>query len=378
MKIKDKMKHSTIRLSSQTFFGLLILAIVFSCGQEKTPVAEAAQAPEVPVQEISNGEGVINNTFPAAIEGVTNVEVRPQTSGYLRQILVDEGAYVKAGQLLFKIDDRPYREQYNTAKATVAAAEAHLKTLKIDLNRKEELVDNKIVSDLQLQQAQAAFEEAQASLEQAKASMNKAKIDLDFCSITAPVSGFIGRIPYRLGSLVNPTSTEPLTLLTDIHEVYGYFSLSEADFTKFQAQLTAKNKSDSVSLLLSDGSIYERKGVIDAITGQFDKNTGSIAVRAKFSNPDQQLRAGNTGKIQLTRTLENALIVPIRATTSVQEKIYVYKVDKDNKIQQVEIKVGSKTTENYYVTSGLQQGDIIVTGNLATLRPDMAITPKKQ
>lgn len=291
--------------------------------------------------------------------------------------MVDEGAYVKSGQLLFKIDNRTYLEQYNTAKATVAAAEAHLKTIKIDLDRKVELVDNKIVSDLQLQQAQAAYEEAKASVQQAKANMNKSKIDLDFCTITAPVSGFIGRIPYRLGSLVNPSSPEPLTLLTDIHEVYSYFSLSETDFARFQSQIVAKSNPDSVSLQLADGSSYEHKGIIDAVTGQFDKSTGSISVRAKFKNPDQKLRAGNTGKIQITRDLDNVFIVPIRATTSVQEKIYVYKVDKDNKIQQVEIKVGSKTTEDYFVTSGLQDGDVIAVGSLSLLRPDMVIIPKK-
>lgn len=371
------MKHSIPYLSAKTIIGLIILVAAVSCQPDSDSAQNTAEAPKMPVEEVKVGPGVLNHTYTTAIEGITNVEVRPQISGYLKQILVDEGAYVKAGQLLFKIDNRPYLEQYNSAKAAVAVAEAGLKNLKIDLDRKMELVENRIVSELQVKQANAGYDGAKANLQLAKANMNKAKIDLDFCSVTAAVSGYIGRIPYRIGSLVDASSKEPLTLLTDINQVYAYFSMSETDFSQFQEHEVKNSRADSIILTLSNGLVYQHKGVIDAITGQFDKNTGSISVRAKFNNPGRTLRAGNTGKIEMTQILGNVIIVPIRATTSVQEKTYVYTVDKSNRAKQVEIQIGGKTAENYYVTSGLQAHDIIVVGNLGLLRPDMVITPNK-
>ncbi|WP_447768758.1 efflux RND transporter periplasmic adaptor subunit [Sphingobacterium faecium] len=359
-----------------TVVGLGILVSFFSCQSKGTPAAHTS-IPEVSVQTITAGDGVLKNTYSASVEGVTNVEVRPQTSGYLSKIFVDEGAYVQAGQSLFKIDDRPFIEQYKTAKAAVNVALANLKNLKIDLDRKVELVDNNIVSDLQVSQATATYEASLANLEQAKATMNAAKINVDFCLVKAPVSGYIGRIPYRLGSLVSSSSVEPLTLLTDINQVFVYFSMSEGDFANFQAIGNNKLDKDSVDLILSNGKKYNQKGILDAITGQFDKNTGSISIRAKFSNPNRELRAGNTGRVEITKPLINTLLVPIKATVAVQDKIYVYKLDKDNKTQQVELEVTGKTTENYYVSTGVQQGDRIIVGGLGFVKPDIVVKPKQ-
>ncbi|PUV26241.1 efflux RND transporter periplasmic adaptor subunit [Sphingobacterium athyrii] len=365
-----------LKSSLNTVVGLGILVSVFSCQSKGTPAANPS-ALEVSVHQVQLGNGISKNTYSASIEGITNVEVRPQTSGYLSKIFVDEGAYVHAGQALFKIDDRPFVEQYKTAKAAVHVAEANLKNLKIDLDRKVELVDNKIVSDLQVTQAKASYEASLASLEQARATMNAAKINVDFCLVKAPVSGYIGRIPYRLGSLVNAASVEPLTLLTDINQVYAYFSMSEADFVNFQDKKSSSSARDSVDLILSNGKKYTQKGVIDAVTGQFDKNTGSISIRARFANPNRQLRAGNTGRIEMTAALDDVLLVPIKATLAVQDKIYTYKLDKDNKAEQVELQIAGKTTEEYYVKSGLQAGDRVITGGLGFVRPGAVVKPKK-
>jgi len=376
VRIKNKGKYMNLKSGLNTVVGLGVLVSFFSCQSKGTPVANSA-APEVSVQQVQTGSGEAKNTYAASVEGITNVEVRPQISGYLSKIFVDEGAYVQTGQLLFKIDDRPFVEQYNTAKAAVRVAEANLKNLKIDLDRKVELVDNKIVSDLQVTQAKASYEASLASLEQAKATMNAAKINLDFCLVKASVSGYIGRIPYRLGSLVSASSVEPLTLLTDINQVYTYFSMSESDFANYQAKQEGNQRKDSVELMLSNGKKYSQKGIIDAVTGQFDKNTGSIAIRARFDNPKRQLRAGNTGRIEITTALDDVLLVPIKATVAVQDKIYVYKLDKDNRASQVDIQIGGKTTENYYVLSGVQAGDRIITGGLGFVRPGAIVTPKK-
>jgi len=376
VRIKNKGKYMNLKSGLNTVVGLGVLVSFFSCQSKGTPAANSA-APEVSAQQVQIGSGEAKNTYAASVEGITNVEVRPQISGYLSKIFVDEGAYVQTGQLLFKIDDRPFVEQYNTAKAAVRVAEANLKNLKIDLDRKVELVDNKIVSDLQVTQAKASYEASLASLEQAKATMNAAKINLDFCLVKASVSGYIGRIPYRLGSLVSASSVEPLTLLTDINQVYTYFSMSESDFANYQAKQEGNQRKDSVELMLSNGKKYSQKGIIDAVTGQFDKNTGSIAIRARFNNPKRELRAGNTGRIEITTALDDVLLVPIKATIAVQDKIYVYKLDKDNRASQVDIQIGGKTTENYYVLSGVQAGDRIITGGLGFVRPGAIVTPKK-
>ncbi len=357
--------------------GLGVVVSFISCQSKGTP-NENMTTPEVSVHQVDIGEGISTNTYSASIEGTTNVEIRPQISGYLSKIFVDEGAYVKAGQSLFKIDDSPFLEQYNTAKAAVEVAVANLKNIKIDLDRKIELVENKIVSDLQVTQATASYDAAHASLAQAQAAMNAAKINLDFCLIKAPVSGFIGRLPYRLGSLVSPSTAEPLTLLTDINEVYAYFSMSESAFVNFQEQRSANTAMDSVTLILSNGKTYYHKGVIDAIAGQFDKNTGSIAIRAKFSNPERKLRAGNTGRIEIAQKIEDVLLVPIKSTLAIQDKIYVYKLGNESKVEQVEVEVVGKTTEDYYVRSGVQKGETVLNGGLGFVRPGKVVNAKQQ
>ncbi|MDR2283102.1 MAG: efflux RND transporter periplasmic adaptor subunit [Sphingobacterium sp.] len=357
-----------------TTTGLALIISLVSCQSKETSTQN--NVPEVATIKVQQQHGLSTSTYAATIEGTRNIEIRPQTSGYLSKIHVDEGAYVQKGQSLFQIDDRPYTEQYNTAKAAVSVAEATIKNLKIDLDRKVELAEKNIVSDLQVSQATVSLEGARASLEQARAAMNAAKINLDFCLVKAPVSGYIGRILFRIGSLVNASSVEPLTLLTDIDHVYSYFSMSEADFVNYQEKKKENKGIDSVSLILSNGTTYEQTGVIDAITGQFDKNTASISIRAIFNNPEKKLRAGNTGRIQMTQILNDVLIVPIKATVAIQDKIFVYKVDKDSKVKQSLIKVSGKTTENYYVSEGLSNEDIIITAGLGMLRDGMLVKAK--
>lgn len=370
-----------MKLKIFLFYSVFLLTVIstVSCSNNNTAAADAMaqQAPSVSVDKVKRGNGSFFRTYSASIEGITNVEVRPQISGYLQKVYTDEGAFVKAGQPLFKIDDRPYLEQYNTAKAAVLVAEANVRNQEIDLNRKKELVENNIVSELQVTQANVAYESAKASLEQAKAAMNAAKINLDFCLIKAPTSGYLGRFPYRLGSLVGPTSVEPLTLLTDISNVYAYFSMSEGDFTNYQNEKqTDPSNKDSVSLLLTDGTTYAHKGVIDAVAGQFDKNTGSISIRTKFSNPNAELRSGNTGRIQLATQMENVLLVPIESTLAIQDKTYAYILDNENKVEQVELEIVGNDLNNYYVKSGVSEGQTVLTGGLGFVRPGMTVSPK--
>lgn len=366
---------------STTLLGLS-LAFLSSCSQNSTQNPATAAPMEVPVMKLQTGNGIISKNYTSSIEGVVNVEIRPQVSGYLYKIFVDEGAVVKKGQALFQVDDRMYREQYKTAQSAILAAKANLATIKIDLDRKKELVSNNLVSTLQVDQAQASYDAAQATLAQAVSALESAKINLDFCTIKAPVDGTIGRIPYRLGSLIGPTGVNPLTVLSDTHAVYAYFSMSEADFVNFQERLSGATTAEKlksaapVTLLTANGHIFPETGRIDAVEGQFDKNTGSITLRARFANPNGVLRTGNTGKIVIEEHVDGVLLVPVTATTAVQDKIYAFTIDKDGKAVQTPIEVTGKQGGDYFVRSGLQSGDQIITNGLNFIQNGMPVSIK--
>lgn len=356
------------------------LFLLQSCNKNEPP--QQFPPMELPVSKIENGNGLVSKEYPASIEGVTDVEIRPQVSGYLHKVYVDEGAYVRAGQPLFQIDSRIYAEQYNTAKAGVSVASANLANLKIDLERKKELVKESIVSNIQIQQAQAAYDGAKASLTQAEAAVQSARINLDFCTIKAPVSGYLSRINYRLGSLISPNGVEPITVLSDSHEVNVYFSMSENDFLTFQNSQVGSTiqekieKSPLVGLQIADGHLYEEKGKIDAVEGQFNSNTGSVTFRAKFNNPKNIIRGGNTGKIIIDQHFDNVIMVPIASTVNIQDKVYIFSLDKQNKAVQKAIEVSGKSGTNYMVSSGIKAGEPYVVSGFERLQPGMPVVPK--
>lgn len=354
--------------------------IITSCNGKQQNAAQAAV--EVPVETVQKGDGEIAKHYPASIEGVVTIEVRAQVSGYLNKIHVDEGDMVKAGQVLFTIDSRSYSEQYNNANAAVQVAKASLANAKIELGRRKELVNNKIVSDLQVQQAQASYDGAAAALAQAQAAAQSAKINLDYCTIKAPVNGYIGRIQYRLGSLIGATNALPLTVLSDVHNINAYFSMSENDFIDFQnthkgTSIQEKIRGAApVKLQLSDGSYYKLDGKIDAIDGQFDKSTGSVSCRAVFSNPNGVLRDGNTGKIVIAKAFHDALLLPIVSTFTIQDKVYVYSI-KDGKMVQIPLEIDGKSGNNYIVTSGIAPGDSYIVSGFERLQPGTPVTAVK-
>ncbi|WP_264751858.1 efflux RND transporter periplasmic adaptor subunit [Chryseobacterium kimseyorum] len=337
---------------------------------------------ELPVSKVEQGNGLVSKEYPASIEGVTDVEIRPQVSGYLQKVYVDEGAYVRAGQPLFQIDSRMYAEQYNTAKAGVAVAKANLANLNIDLKRRRELVKESIVSNIQLQQAQAAYDGAKASLTQAEAAAQSARINLEFCTIKAPVSGYLSRINYRLGSLISPSGVDPITVLSDSHEVNVYFSMSENDFLTFQNSQVGSTiqekikKAPMVGLQIADGHLYEEKGRIDAVEGQFNSNTGSVTFRAKFNNPKNIIRGGNTGKIVIDQHFDNVIMVPIASTSNIQDKVYIFTLNKNNKAVQKAIEISGKSGTNYMVSGGIKAGESYIVSGFERLQPGMSVVPK--
>jgi len=362
---------------------LLIPALMIQgCkGTAEGQSATGAPPQKLPVITIQPAQARVTTVYSSTLEGVVNVEVRPQVSGSLLKIYVDEGALVRAGQPLFFIDDRVYRQQLNTAIGTLHNAEANMESARINVAKTATLVQNKVSSNINLETAQAAFAAAKAVVEQAQAAVENARINIGYCTITAPVSGYIGRIPFKLGSLVSPTGTTPLTLLSDTHNVNAYFSMGERDFVNFEKQHPGDNTAQMldhvppVSLQLPDGSLYAEKGKITAVEGQFDKGTGSITLRATFPNNKSILRSGNTGKILIDQQFDNVLLLPIASTMEIQDKIYAFTVDNGNKVKQVPLQSSGKTGTDYIITGGLQPGARVVSQGFERLQNGMTITP---
>ncbi|MDE5432573.1 efflux RND transporter periplasmic adaptor subunit [Elizabethkingia meningoseptica] len=358
--------------------------ILSSCGKGDNNQAYNQQPPELPIGVVTQQDVTIPREYATSIEGVSTVEIRPQVSGYLSRIFVDEGDYVRAGQVLFKIEDRIFQEQLRSAQATLVSANAALATANIELNRKKELAKNNMVSSIQVKEAETAYNSARGSVSQAQAAIESSKINLNFAAIKAPVSGYIGRFKYRIGSLLSPTNADPITILSDIHQVYAYFSLSENDFVNFQNQhpgntIEEKLKNTpAVNLILSNGEQYETSGRINAVEGQFNKTTGAITMRAVFDNSKSTLRSGNTGKIVLEQKYPNATLLPVASTMMIQDKVYVFSLDKQNKAIQIPVEVAGKAGTNYIVTNGLKAGDRYIVTGFERLQPGTPVVPQKE
>lgn len=360
---------------------LTLSVILHGCGTSSDHGFGAQEAPMVPFVTADTVSATTYKEYPAALEGKVNVDIRPQVDGYLDKIYVDEGAFVTAGQPLFKINDQPYQEQLNTALANQHAAEANLARAQLELDKFEVLTKNHVVSDIQLKTAKSSYDMAKAGLEQAKASVAMAKINVGYTLIKAPVNGYIGRIPKRLGSLVGRMDVQALTTLSDVHEVYAYFSMSEIDFIAFNNE----NKGNSlpeklkgllpVSLVLADGNLYPQEGRIEMVDGQFDKNTGSISLRANFPNAQGLLRSGNTGKVRVSRILKGAITIPQEATFELQDRVFVYVIGDSSKVKVTPITIDGKHENAYLVKDGVKAGDKVVTGSLHMLQDGMVVKP---
>ncbi|MFA6152399.1 MAG: efflux RND transporter periplasmic adaptor subunit [Chitinophagaceae bacterium] len=362
------------------FLPISFLVLLYSCSSR--PSEMAGGPPPATVVTIATENTTTQNDYTATIEGKVNVEIRPQVEGYLERIYVDEGAYVKAGQPLFKINDAPYREQINSANASLQSAEAAIMNAQLEIDKLTPLVQNRVISDVQLKTAQASFKAAKANAAQADAMVSAAKINLGYTLIKAPVSGYIGRLPKRQGALVSRADLEALTRLSDVHEVYAYFSLSENDFVHFKAQYPGNTLEEkvknlpAVELYLSDNTLYPLTGKIDMVDGQFDKSTGAITFRAVFANDKGLIRSGNTGKVRLNQIHENALLVPQAATLEIQDKVFVFTVNAQNKVTKQPITVSGKSGNNYLVSEGIKSGDRIVFNGLDHLQDGTIVKPE--
>lgn len=369
-----KNNQSQVLRTNALLWSLMIL-VTIGCKQE--PPKDTGLP--LPVKTLK-GE-LAANTFQylGSVEGIEDVEIRPQVDGILEEIYVDEGDFVEKGKPLFKINALPYIEDLKNAKANVALERAKLKKAKTELDRLQPLIDNEVISEVQMKTAEADYEIAQASLARAQAIEANMKIKLGFTTIHAPVSGFIGRIPKSVGNVIKNTDSEPLTILSNVSKIYVYFSMSESDYLYYERMKndsTSKRISPDVKLILADGYVYDHTGRIDANSGQINKNTGSITLRAVFNNPDTLLRSGNTGKILMEQIYPNALLIPQSAAISIQDKKFVFVLDDSSKTVRKEIQIEGRSGKDYIISNNsLSENDRIVTSGLNKLTDGVKIKP---
>ena len=335
---------------------------------------------EYPVETIGTNSASLQSTYPATIRGIQDVQVRPKVSGFITKVYVHEGQAVKAGQLLFAIDSETYRAAVRQAQAGVNTARAQLNTARLTYENNKKLFDKHVIGQFELATVQNSFTTAQASLAQAEASLASAKETLSWCLVKSPAAGVVGSLPYKAGALVSASSPDPLTTVSDISMVEVFFSMSERDIlglTKTAGSVgEALKEMPSVKLLLADGTVYGHPGKVVKMSGVIDAATGAYSIIAHFANPERLLKSGGAGQIVIPRTNSNAIVIPQEATASVQNKLFVYKVGKDNKVNYSEIKVDPQNDGNtYIVTSGLSVGDRIVVKGLTKLTDKMKITP---
>jgi membrane fusion protein, multidrug efflux system len=321
------------------------------------------QEKEQPVQYTVTNPLRVDTSFSkdyvAQIQSVKNIEIRAQEKGYLQSINVDEGRYVRTGQLLFKIVPSMYQAEFLKTQAAVKEAELEL------LNSKT-LSDKNIVS-----KSETAI--AQAKLDEVKADLALAKLHLSLTEIKAPFDGVLDRIPLKLGSLIEEGAL--LTTLSDNKSVYAYFNVPENEYLNYKKQAGTDNLQD-VSLVLANNQLHKYRGVVETIEGQFDNETGNIAFRAKFPNPDLLLKHGETGKVEMNLPLKNVLIIPQKATYELQDKVYVFVVDKDNKVKSRNVVIKNRLSNIYVIESGLEDGEKIVLEGVQNVKDDDKIEYK--
>lgn len=350
------------------FYFLIVSSFLLSCGDKETAANQAAQpAPSLPVVDVVTKTVTAYNQYPATIEGTVNSEVRAKVSGYITDVLVDEGQKVKKGQLLFKLETQSLNQEAAAQKANVNAAQ-------VEVDKLKPLVEKDIISNVQL-------ETAKARLAQAQSSYNSVNANIGYANIKSPVDGVVGAINFRKGALVSGQDPMPLTRVSSIEDVYAYFSLNEKEFLSFVANAegaTMENKIRNlpkVTLILANGKALEEEGTIETISGEIDQQTGTISFRAKFDNKAGLLRNGSNGTIKVPQIFEDALIIPTISTFEQQGRTLVYKVQSDTLVTAT-LNVLAEVGNTYVVDKGVEAGNTILAKGANKVKPGTKINPQ--
>ena len=352
-------------------------AFLFSCGNKNNMKLGDN---EYPVVTIGSQNAETQTTYPASIKGIQDVEIRPKVSGFITKLCVQEGQAVKAGQLLFVIDNTTYQAAVHQAQAALNSAKAQLNTSKLTFENSKKLFEKNVIGSYELQTAQNTFENAKAAVAQAQAALASARETLGFCYVKSPANGVIGSLPYKVGALVSASSPDALTTVSDVATVEVYFSVNEKDILNMTKNVggihAAISDYPAVKLQLADGTMYNQLGKVVKVSGVINQATGAVSMIARFPNPDRLLKSGASGTVIVPKNSSNAIVIPQSVTTEVQNKVFVYTVDNKNKVKYTEITVDPQNDgKDYIVTGGLHIGDRIVTKGLTSLTDTMTIKP---
>ncbi len=357
----------------------MMTASLGSCSKQQ---AMPQQVPAIEVMAVDTTSEDLNTYYPAIIRGKTDIAIRPQVSGFITKVHVDEGQHVRKGQVLFTIDQVQYQAAVEQTRAAVNSAQAAVNTAASNERNQKMLYEKNIISQTQWQTASDALAQARAGLAQAQAALVSAQKNLSYTIVTAPSDGIVGSIPQREGSLASPSSTQPLTTISDNSQVYAYFSLNEKELLKLtdngQYSLDERvGRLPEVGLVLADGSTYPQKGRVATVSGVIDNTTGAAQVRALFDNSNGMLRSGSTGNVVIPTHSNNIILVPQKATFEIQDMKYVYTVNDTNGTVSTQVKVlDLNDGKNYVVTDGLKPGDRVVVEGVGTkVRDNMKIQP---
>jgi membrane fusion protein (multidrug efflux system) len=376
-------------LSATVISSALLFLSACGGGNKQAAGGPAAGGPppvsSFPVFKVSPRNATLNSDYPATLQGQQNIEIRPKIDGYIDHIYIDEGSVVKKGQVLFRISAPQYAQDVNNSAAAVSSAEADVNSAQLQVNKTKPLVEKDIISHYELESAQLTLQARRAALKQAKANLANSRTNLGYTTVTSPVNGVVGTIPYKLGSLVNSNTAQPLTTVSNIGNIYAYFSLNEKQLLDFARHyegrtLEAKlSKLPPVSLVLSDGSNYPEKGRVETISGLINTQTGSASLRATFPNPMRLIRSGGSATVRIPQNLKDVILVPQKATYELQGKRFVFVVDGSGKVKNTEIQIMDLATGQYYVvTNGLKTGDTVILEGTSNLQDGTAVKPDMQ
>jgi len=354
---------------------MLSVTLAFTSCTEKATITTQQEVQNLPVTQVLMRDTTLHREYVADIQAIQNVELRARVPGFLERIYVDEGQEVKKGQLLFKINDEEYKAELAKAKANMQNTIAEAKAVELEVDRLRVLVDKNVISKTELDVAQARLEAVKARIAEARSAETNATMRVSYTSIRAPFDGIIDRIPLKTGSLIEHGTL--LTTASDISNVFAYFYVSESEYLQYMKMRgNAEADSDEVNLILADGSPYPHTGMIETMEGEFKASTGSIAFRARFPNPEKILKHRATGRISLSSTIQNAIIVPQKSVFEIQDKNYVFLVDSLNQVKMKNFVPKTRFSHYYIVESGLEPGDRIVFEGIQNLQEGMEIEPQ--
>lgn len=359
----------------------VVCATLFACNGNRQTMQMGV--PDYAVATMKPQSITLTTTRSGTFEGRQDIEIRPNVGGFITQVCVDEGASVKKGEVLFVIDPVQYEEAVNVARAAVEVAKATVATNELTVENNKELRDKNIISEYNYQMSVNTLAQAKAQLAQAEAQLVNAEKNLSYTRVTSPADGVIGKIPYRVGSLVSSAITMPLTTVSDISQMYVYFSMTEKELLDLVRQDSTPGKiiekMPEVSLLTADGRPYEEKGKITTISEVIDQATGSVRARATFANPQRLLRSGGNGMVIIPTTLNDVIVIPQKATYELQNKRFVYVVNNESVAESREVQVYDLDDgKNFVITGGLQAGERVVMEGASTLRNGTKINPVSQ